>query len=152
MKMRKHFLRYAAAVMASVLCLVQPCAFSIASAENSDSYPIIEYMKNGRITNITSFPFNNNYDILFDNSGKAWILSSYGIYTVDKNEMLSDSITEYSLYTIENGLPYAITSNSHSALTEDGDLYIPGRNGIIRTNINNYYAERPQILTGVRSV
>ena len=112
----------------------------------------IEYMRDGKIIPITSFPYTNNYDIYFDDDGAAWVLSSHGVYTVDAQEMLDDRIAEYSLYTVANGLPYAITSNSHSALDQNGDLYIPGRYGVIKVNIDHYYEEHPPVLTAIRSI
>lgn len=112
----------------------------------------IEMMRDGTITPVTTFPYHNNYDLFFDDNGFAWVLSSCGIYVVDADEMLADHITDYSLYTMENGLPYAITANARSALDADGNLYIPGRNGIIKVNINHYYKESEQVLTGVRSI
>ncbi len=112
----------------------------------------IEFMKDGKIKPVTSFPYNNNYDIYFDNNDNAWILSSYGIYTVNADEMLQDAITDYELYTLENGLPFAITSNSYSAKDDAGNLYIPGRNGIIQVNINHYYEKNEHLLMNVKSV
>ncbi len=112
----------------------------------------IEYLRDGTITQVTSFPYNNNYDIHFDDSGHAWILSSFGVYTVDADEMLHDHITDYSLYTVANGLPYAVTSNAQSTLDTNGDLYMPGRNGIIRVNIHNYFEKDEPVLTGIRSL
>ncbi|MBP5265985.1 MAG: response regulator, partial [Lachnospiraceae bacterium] len=104
------------------------------------------------ITNITSFPYNNNYDLYFDHAGNVWILSSYGLYSVDGNELLNNEITDYRLFTIENGLPYAITSNSYSCQDGEGNLYLPGRNGAISVNIDNYYEEAEQIKTGIRAI
>lgn len=112
----------------------------------------IEVYRNGTIYEITSFPYNNNYDIYFDNADNAWILSSYGLYRVNADEMLTDSITDYNLYTVENGLPYAITGNSFSALDEDGNLYIPGREGVVKVNINNYYEINEAVLIDVQSI
>ena len=112
----------------------------------------IEIMKAGKISPVTSFPFNNNYDIYFDDKDNAWILSSYGVYTVNADEMLRDAITDYSLYTVENGLPYAITSNSYSVKDKDGNLYMPGREGVARVNINEYYEENELLLMDVRSI
>ena len=112
----------------------------------------IEYMKDGKITQVTSFPYNNNYDIYFDSHDNAWILSSYGIYTLDADDLLNNSVTDYDLFTVSSGLPYAITSNSHSALDSNGELYIPGRYGVVKVNIDKYEAEDPQFLTDVRAV
>ncbi|MCR5791699.1 MAG: response regulator [Lachnospiraceae bacterium] len=112
----------------------------------------IEYMKNGKIKQVTTFPYNNNYDIHVDETGNAWVLSSYGVYMLHVNEMLQDNVTDYRLYTVESGLPYAITSNSYSSVDEVGDLYIAGREGVIKANIKEFFEESESILTSVRSV
>ena len=112
----------------------------------------LQYMKDGKIASVTSFPYNNNYDLYFDDKGFAWILSSYGLYTVKADEMVADKITDYNLYTVENGLPYAITANSYSSLDENGNLYIPGRSGIIKVNINGYYENSGELLMDIHSI
>ena len=112
----------------------------------------VEFLENGKINEVKTFPYKNNYDIYFDDDNNAWILSSYGVYCVKTEDLLNDTVEEYSLYTIENGLPYAITSNSYSAKDEDGNLYIAGRKGVIKVNINNFYQENEEILFDVKSV
>ncbi|MBR3635140.1 MAG: hybrid sensor histidine kinase/response regulator, partial [Lachnospiraceae bacterium] len=82
----------------------------------------IEYLKSGIITNVTSFPYNNNYDFYFDDNDDMWILSSYGIYTVKVDDMINDNVVDYRLYTIANGLTSTPTANSYSALDDKGNL------------------------------
>ncbi len=112
----------------------------------------IEVIRRGRISAVSTFPYNNNYDMYFDDKGNAWILSSYGMYCVDADEMFNDSITNYSLYTVANGLPYAITSNSFSAQASNGDLYVPGRNGVIKVSINDYYETNESLKMDIRAI
>ena len=112
----------------------------------------IEYMKNGLVTNVTSFPYNNNYDMYFDNSDNAWILSSYGVYVVNADDMEKDAISDFKIYTIANGLPYAITSNSFGYKDQDGNLYMAGRNGVAKVNINKYYDGKLEVLMDVKSI
>ena len=112
----------------------------------------IEYMKDGVITNVTTFPYNNNFDIKYGTEDVLWILSSCGVFSVRADDMLNDSITEYSLYSIANGLTSTPTSNSYSALTEDGNLYISGRAGVCRVNINHYFDSISRIKMMIRSV
>ena len=112
----------------------------------------IEYMKNGLVTNVTSFPYNNNYDMYFDNSDNAWILSSYGVYVVNADDMEKDAISDFKIYTIANGLPYAITSNSFGYKDQDGNLYMAGRNGVAKVNINKYYDGTLEVLMDVKSI
>ncbi|MCR5591201.1 MAG: response regulator [Lachnospiraceae bacterium] len=112
----------------------------------------IEYLKDGKLTNVSSFPYNNNYDIYFDSSDNLWILSSYGIYRVKASEMLDNDVRDYRLYTIANGLPCSATSNSYSALDSNGNLYISGREGTSRVNIEDYYNDASSIKIDVASI
>ncbi len=112
----------------------------------------IQYMRDGVISNVSSFPYNNNYDIYYDNSDNAWVLSSFGVYCVSKEALLKDEIAEYRLYTAANGLTATPTSNSYSALSKDGNLYIAGRTGVSLVNINDFYEGSSYINVGVSSV
>ena len=112
----------------------------------------IEMMRDGVITEVSNFPFNNNYDIYFDHEDNMWILSSYGVYTLSKDQMIRNEITDYELYTVENGLPYGITGNSYSALDEKGNLMIPGRNGVIQVNVDHYFEEHIPILVDINGI
>ena len=104
----------------------------------------IEYMKNGKITQVKSFPYNNNYDMYFDSNNNAWILSSYGLYIIEVQKMLDDKVDDYRLYTVESGLPFTLTANSNSYLDSEGNLYMPGRNGAIKVNVNHFFSSTPQ--------
>ena len=112
----------------------------------------IQYMKDGEIKQVTTFPFNNNYDLYFDDDHNMWIISSFGVYMVSTDAMIADDVTDYKLYTIENGLTGSPTSNSYSALDDDGYLYIPARNGVSRVNINNMLEESANLKSAVNSI
>lgn len=112
----------------------------------------IEYLKGGRIHNISSFPFNNNFDIFESKNGEFWVLSSVGIYTVNVEEMLNDNITEYRLFSVSNGLPGSLTSNSYNSLADNGSLYAASRVGVINVNINRYYDESPDVIMDIGSI
>lgn len=112
----------------------------------------IQYIKDGIVCSVNSFPYNNNYDLYFNSRGELWILSSYGVYAVKAEDLLSDSVKDYRLFTIANGLPYSITSNSYSTMDDDGNLFISGREGVIRVNINHYLEVNTQVKVGISSV
>lgn len=112
----------------------------------------IETFRDGVITNIDTFPYNNNYDMYFSDDDKIWVLSSYGLYSVDASSMLANEVTDYGLYTIFNGLISTPTANSYSALTEDGDLYISGRTGVNKVNINHFFDAHSGIKVDIRSL
>ncbi len=112
----------------------------------------IQFVRNGVIEHVSTFPYNNNYDIYFDDNGNTWILSSFGILCVDAEDMINDQISKYRLDTVENGLPYALTNNPYCDRDDEGNLYMPGRGGTIKVNFNNYYKEFTQVKTLLRAV
>ena len=112
----------------------------------------IQYMKGGRIKNISTFPYNNNYDHYLNDKNELWVLASSGIYSVSAEAMLSDTVNDYRLFTIANGLPSSVTSNSYSALSEEGLLYMSCREGVSCVNINDYLDQKIQIKTALKSV
>lgn len=112
----------------------------------------IEYMKEGKIRQVSSFPYNNNYDLYFDEQSNMWIISSYGVYKVSTDSMLKDDVKDYVLYKLANGLTSTPTSNSYSAQGEDGNLYIPGRTGVCMVNINHMTEGDAAVKSAVRSI
>ena len=99
----------------------------------------IAYMTSGyKIKNVTSFPYNNNYDIFQNSKDEMWILNSMGIVVVPTDDMLADNVKDPICYGTEDGLPYIPSANTYSQLTENGDLYIAGNNGVARVNIETF--------------
>ena len=74
------------------------------------------------ITTINQFPYSNNFDLYENRNGDMWILSSNGIYVVPVDRLLANGEIDPVYYGMDNGLPCIATSNSYSALSEDGDL------------------------------
>ncbi len=105
----------------------------------------LQYIKDGEIHTVDSFPYSNNYDIYFDNNGQAWILSSNGIYVADAAKLVDGGDTEYLFYNLSNGLPSLPTGNAFCGLYGDGTLYIACRSGVSSVNINNYFEQTHSI-------
>jgi len=112
----------------------------------------IEYLKDGRITCVTSFPYNNNYDLYYGESGNICVISSCGIYIVNGEDMLNDNVSDYRLYTTANGLTSTPTGNGFCAMSTDGILYIPSRGGVCSVNINSFSAGSIPIKAALSSV
>ncbi|WP_191016852.1 ATP-binding protein [Treponema zioleckii] len=112
----------------------------------------LQYMKDGVVKEISTFPYNNNYDLYINGHDDVWVLSSYGIYAVSAKDLLLDKVEDFQLYTIANGLPSAITGNSFSVLDADGVLYIACREGVTRVNINHYFAQNAEIKASLSAV
>lgn len=111
----------------------------------------IEYLKDGRITNISTFPYNNNYDIFFNKSDNIWVLSSNGIYSVNADKMLRNNITDYRLFSYLNGLTSTPVANSFSCMDVEGNLYIAGQSGVSLMNIVHYSEVTPKVETKIGS-
>ncbi len=112
----------------------------------------IEYLKDGRIFPVNSFPYNNNFDMYYGSDDDIWVLSSYGIFIVNGEDMLEDRVEDYRLYAISNGLNSTPTANSYSALDGEGNLYIAGRSGVSRVNVNSFFEAHSKIILGVNSI
>ena len=112
----------------------------------------IEYLQDGVIYEVKSFPYNNNFDIKFDTNDNYWILSSYGMYCVNAESMLEDNIKEYSLYNSANGLTSMPTANAFSDMDYSGNLYVAGRAGVNTVNINNFFKQTSEIKIGVKEI
>ena len=112
----------------------------------------IEYMKDGVITHVSTFPYNNNDNIFCNDKEEVWVLASNGIYVVKIDEMLNDAVEDYKLYTLSNGLTSMPILQEYSDMDEDGNLYIAGMTGVSKVNINNYRADNIEIKTGITSI
>ncbi len=112
----------------------------------------LAYMKGGDITNVRSFPYNNNLDLFTDKRGNLWVLSSHGIYLVNAQDVLDDRVEEYKLYSLANGLTTIPLAHGRSALDDNGDLYIAGQTGISRVNIEKHYEDLVSVKTDIRDV
>ncbi|MCR5429544.1 MAG: HD domain-containing protein [Lachnospiraceae bacterium] len=97
----------------------------------------LAYMTSDRkITTVSGFPYTDNYDLFENDKGDMWVTGSNGIYVVPKSEMMGEGAVNVIHYDLDSGLPFPITPNSYSCLTDEGDLYIAGQKGIIKVNIN----------------
>ena len=92
------------------------------------------------IRKLDNFPYFNNYDIWIKGTDSLFVLSSAGIYTVDRNELLSgkDEIS-YDLLDSRRGLNSSLTANSWTWYNEDnGELYLPCDTGVFVINTNTF--------------
>lgn len=109
----------------------------------------IAYMKKGEIRTIHSFPYANNFDIIYDKQDRAWILSGIGIYCVELDKLYKDEVTNYHFYDTSLGLPCNITANSRNHLEEDGTLYLSGTSGVGSLNIDEMEREETKVRLAV---
>ena len=112
----------------------------------------IEYMKGKDIKFVSTFPNNNNYDLYFDHEDNMWVISSYGLYKLNPDAVLDDTISDFRLYTVDNGLSGTPTAQGYCELDEGGNLYVPVRNGVCRVNVDHFEEKRTYLRAGIGSV
>jgi energy-coupling factor transport system substrate-specific component len=97
----------------------------------------IYFDNNEVIRRLKNFPYNNNFDILFDNTGNAWITSSAGLYVVSEQELLADGDYNCTLLNSDWGLVTTFTANSFNLITDD-TLYLCCTEGVRAMPITAY--------------
>ncbi|MBR1393239.1 MAG: HD domain-containing protein [Ruminococcus sp.] len=98
---------------------------------NSLSYLTPDY----KIITVDNFPYSNNFDVYQNSRDEMWVLSSNGVYVAPAEQVIDNKDISALFYGRDNGLPGITTSNSYSALTKGGDLYIATTSGITKVNI-----------------
>ena len=101
---------------------------------------------------VSTFPNNNIIDMFFDSSDNVWVLSSYGITVVNEKLMQNDTVTDYKMYTIANGLPGIPTRTGFGSTDDSGNLYIATTAGVAKVNINKYRDIRDNLKIGVSAI
>ena len=92
------------------------------------------------IRTLDNFPYFNNYDIWVMGTDSMFVMSSAGIYTVDRNELLSgkDEIS-YDLLDSRRGLNSSLTANSWTWFNDEtGELYLACDTGVFVINTNSF--------------
>lgn len=92
------------------------------------------------IRQLDNFPYYNNYDIWIRGTDKLYVMSSAGIYIVDRTELLSgkDEI-KYELLNSRRGLTGSLTANAWTWFSEEsGELYLPCDTGVFVVNTDSF--------------
>jgi energy-coupling factor transport system substrate-specific component len=94
--------------------------------------------ENEQVTELTNFPYSNNYDIIPAENDKLWVLSSAGIYIVDEKELVENKELNLELLDAKKGLRQPLTANAWDYVDESGNLYLSCNNGVYMVNMENY--------------
>ena len=95
---------------------------------------------NRTIRTLDNFPYFNNYDIWIKGLDNLFVLSSAGIYTVDRDELLSGAENiSYDLLDSRRGLNSSLTANSWTWFDDNtGDLYLACDTGVFVINTETF--------------
>ncbi len=106
----------------------------------------------GSIITPLVFPYSNNYDLVLDDDGEAFVLGSAGIYVVDRDELINGTITKTKLLNSKLGLTASLTANAWNALTPKKDLYLSTDQGVYKVNLDKYLTTLRSYRLQVREV
>jgi len=87
---------------------------------------------------LDNFPYYNNYDIAEGIQGELFVLSSAGIYVVDKAELLRGEQVQYELLNYRQGLRINLTPNAWNYIDEGDHLYLSGDTGVVSINLSQH--------------
>ncbi|MCR5767724.1 MAG: response regulator [Lachnospiraceae bacterium] len=92
----------------------------------------VEYFRNGSRNTVKSLPEDDYIDVIPDGEKNLWFISSQGVYVVEAEAVLNDTVNEsgYRFYDRSNGLTSLPVSYSYSYIDDDGMLYIVGQGGV----------------------
>ena len=102
---------------------------------------------------LNNFPYFNNYDIWAKDDDTLFVMSSAGIYVVDRDEVLADrSDLNYDLLDTRRGLNSALTANSWNYSDEHGNLFLPCDKGVFIIDTARYAAGTNAYRMSINSV
>ena len=99
------------------------------------------------------FPYFNNYDIWVKDPDTLFVMSSAGIYVVDRDSLVdSEDALIYDLLDAKRGLNSAITANSWTYSDGNGDLFLACDTGVFVVDTDTYASGTATYRMSIRSV
>ncbi len=90
----------------------------------------IYFLTDDALTKIDSFPYFNNFDVIIIEN-QAYIVSSAGVFVLDVNDLVTNSISSYDLFGTADGLNAGLVSNSWNYYGKDKRLYLCTNAGVM---------------------
>ena len=87
---------------------------------------------------LDKFPYFNNYDIWVKDADTLFVMSSAGIYVVERDELVAGGDMGWELLDARRGLGTSLTANSWNWYDESGDLFLPCDTGVYIINVEKY--------------
>lgn len=91
----------------------------------------------GTIKNLENFPYSNNFDMICNEDGTCWILSSAGIYIADSKDLIANTRSDYPLINAKRGFRQSLVANSW-LYSQGEDLYLCCDSGVVKVNMSQY--------------
>ncbi|MCR5410903.1 MAG: HD domain-containing protein, partial [Lachnospiraceae bacterium] len=95
----------------------------------------------GSVRILENFPYFNNYDIWVKDEDTLFIMSSAGIYVVDRDGLVSDKDMGWELLDARRGLGTSLTANSWNYYNGKGELFLPCDTGVYVIDVEKYNSD-----------
>ncbi|MBO7402207.1 MAG: HD domain-containing protein [Lachnospiraceae bacterium] len=95
----------------------------------------------GFITVLNKFPYFNNYDIWANDEDTLFVMSSAGIYVVERDELVAGGDMAWELLDARRGLGTSLTANSWNYYNENGELFLPCDTGVYIIDVEKYNSD-----------
>lgn len=96
------------------------------------------FRKKDKINILNNFPYYNNLDMVPGNKGEMLVLSSAGIYVVDRGRLARGEKLDYDLLDASKGLRESLTPNAWNYIDKKNNLYLCGDSGVVYMNLDDY--------------
>ena len=90
---------------------------------------------------LDKFPYFNNYDIWVKDEDTLFVMSSAGIYVVERDELVAGSDMAWELLDARRGLGTSLTANSWNYHNENGELFLPCDTGVYVIDVEKYNSD-----------
>ena len=92
----------------------------------------------GSIRILEKFPYFNNYDIWVKDEDTLFVMSSAGIYVVERDELVAGGEIAWELLDARRGLGTSLTANSWNWYNGKGELFLPCDTGVYVIDVEKY--------------
>ena len=92
----------------------------------------------GSVRVLDNFPYFNNYDIWVKDQDTLFVMSSAGIYVVERDELVAGGDMAWELLDARRGLGTSLTANSWNYSDGNGKLFLPCDTGIYSIDVEKY--------------
>ena len=91
---------------------------------------------------LDNFPYFNNYDIWVKDQDTLFVMSSAGIYVVERDELVSGGDMAWELLDARRGLGTSLTANSWNWYNgQSGELFLPCDTGVYVIDVEKYNSD-----------
>ena len=97
--------------------------------------------ENENIRVLDRFPYFNNYDIWVKDADTLFVMSSAGIYVVERDELVEGGEIAWELLDARRGLGTSLTANSWNYYNGNGELFLPCDTGVYVIDVEKYNSD-----------